>query len=61
MPQNENNNELCTIENEPKIKSPSGSKAFMLVRRGTCKFTQKVLNAQKLGADMVIVYDNEPS
>jgi hypothetical protein len=31
----------------------------MLVKRGICKFTQKVLNAQKLGADFVIVYDNE--
>ena len=33
----------------------------MLVKRGNCKFTQKVLNAQKLGADYVIIYDNEPS
>ena len=33
----------------------------MLVKRGTCKFTQKVLNAQKLGADFVIIYDNETS
>jgi len=31
----------------------------MLIKRGTCKFTQKVLNAQKLGADFVIIYDNE--
>lgn len=32
-----------------------------MARRGNCKFTQKVLNGQKLGADMVIVYDNELS
>jgi hypothetical protein len=31
----------------------------MIVKRGTCKFTQKVLNAQKLGAQFVIIYDNE--
>ncbi len=31
----------------------------MLIKRGNCKFTQKVLNAQKLGADFVIIYDNE--
>lgn len=30
----------------------------MLIKRGNCKFTQKVLNAQKLGADYVIIYDN---
>jgi hypothetical protein len=33
----------------------------MLIKRGTCKFTQKVLNAQRLGADMAVIYDNEPS
>ena len=30
----------------------------MVVKRGTCKFSQKVLNAQKLGAQLVIIYDN---
>ncbi len=29
------------------------------MKRGNCKFTHKVLNAQKLGADYVIIYDNE--
>lgn len=34
-------------------------KKFVLVKRGGCKFTKKILNAQKRGADMVIVYDNQ--
>ena len=55
----ENNSQLCTIEGEDQLKS--NSKSFLLVKRGTCKFTQKVLNAQKLGANFVIVYDNETS
>jgi hypothetical protein len=33
-------------------------KKFVLIKRGTCKFTKKILNAQKLGADLVIIYDN---
>ena len=52
----QNNTELCSIEGESQLKSDS--KSFLLVKRGTCKFTQKVLNAQKLGANFVIVYDN---
>lgn len=31
---------------------------MLLVQRGECKFTQKVINAQNLGADIIIVYDN---
>jgi len=38
-----------------------GAKIFMVVKRGNCKFTQKVLNAQKIGANFVIIYDNETS
>ena len=33
-------------------------KKFVLIKRGGCKFTKKILNAQKRGADMVIIYDN---
>jgi hypothetical protein len=25
-----------------------------------CKFTEKVINAQNLGADLIIIYDNNP-
>ena len=31
----------------------------MLVERGTCKFTKKVINAQELGADLIIIYDHQ--
>lgn len=31
----------------------------MLIKRGDCKFTKKIINAQKLKMDFVIVYDNE--
>lgn len=33
-------------------------KKFVLIKRGGCKFTKKILNAEKRGADMVIIYDN---
>ena len=32
---------------------------IILVKRGGCKFTEKVINAQKLGADLIVIYDNE--
>ncbi len=32
----------------------------MLVKRGECKFTEKVINAQNLGADLIIIYDDHP-
>lgn len=38
-------------------KDPT-TKSILLVKRGTCKFTQKVINAQNLGADIIIIYDN---
>jgi hypothetical protein len=28
------------------------------VKRGECKFTEKVINAQNLGADLIIIYDD---
>lgn len=31
---------------------------MLLVERGECKFTEKVINAQNLGADIVIIYDH---
>lgn len=30
----------------------------MLIKRGDCKFTKKIINAQKNKVDLVIVYDN---
>jgi hypothetical protein len=34
------------------------TKIALLVKRGTCKFTKKVINAQNLRADLIIIYDN---
>ena len=34
-------------------------KKFLHIKRGNCKFTKKILNAQRRGADMVIIYDHE--
>lgn len=34
------------------------TRAILLVKRGTCKFTEKVINAQNLGADLVLIYDD---
>jgi hypothetical protein len=33
-------------------------RSIVLVKRGTCKFTKKVINAQELGADLIIIYDH---
>ena len=30
----------------------------MLIRRGGCKFTKKIIAAQKLNNDLAIIYDN---
>jgi hypothetical protein len=38
--------------------SDASVKNIMIVERGECKFTQKVINAQNLGADLIIIYDN---
>lgn len=34
---------------------------FFLIKRGTCKFTKKILNAQQKGAKLAIIYDNGTS
>ena len=50
---------LCDIQKEDPNKSVEANmKRIFLIKRGECKFTEKVLNAQKLGADLVIIYDN---
>ena len=36
-------------------------KTFILIKRGGCKFTKKILNAQHKGAHMAIIYDNDTS
>jgi hypothetical protein len=33
----------------------------MLVKRGGCKFTKKIMLAQKLNIHMVVIYDNDTS
>ncbi len=56
-----NNAEFCNFEetdNFANLKSEDVKK-FVIIKRGGCKFTKKILNAQKRGADLVIVYDNQ--
>lgn len=54
--------DLCSSDNsETFYKFGSDMKKFVLIKRGNCKFTKKILNAQKRGADMVIIYDYENS
>lgn len=50
---------LCAIEGESYInnKDPN-TRVILLVKRGLCKFTEKVINAQNLGADLIIIYDD---
>lgn len=52
---------MCNTTNESPInnKDPT-TKTFLLVKRGGCKFTKKVINAQNLGADLIVIYDNVP-
>lgn len=52
---------FCDSDNNQSFYSLDGEsiKKFVLIERGDCKFTKKILNAQKKGAEMVIIYDNE--
>ena len=50
------------MDNVPPIAySEDEVKPFILIRRGDCKFTKKILNAQLKGAKMAIIYDNDTS
>ena len=52
--------EFCCSGNKENFrKFDDDIKKFVLIKRGDCKFTKKILNAQLRGADMVIVYDNK--
>lgn len=49
----------CSVnENETFRTKNDDIKKFMLIKRGDCKFTKKIINAQKKGIALVIVYDN---
>jgi hypothetical protein len=37
----------------------AGTKMALLAKRGSCWFSNKTKNAQQLGADLLIVYNNE--
>lgn len=51
---------LCDIEGESILNNRDpNTRIILLVKRGTCKFTEKVINAQNLGADLVIIYDDQ--
>jgi hypothetical protein len=53
--------ELCSLEGESYINNNDpNTRVILLVKRGTCKFTEKVINAQNLGADLIVIYDNNP-
>lgn len=50
---------FCDLDTKEDFKTINDDvKKFMLIKRGGCKFTQKVRNAQKHGADFVIIYDS---
>lgn len=52
--------EFCGTDNMESFGAGGDDiKKFVLIKRGSCKFTKKILNAQRRGADMVIIYDNE--
>jgi hypothetical protein len=52
---------LCTIEGESYINNNDpNTRVILLVKRGECKFTEKVINAQNLGADLILIYDDHP-
>lgn len=52
---------LCSIEGESYINNNDrNTRVILLVKRGECKFTEKVINAQNLGADLIIIYDDKP-
>ena len=49
---------MCKKDEAERIKSDD-IHSFMLVERGDCKFTKKIINSQKLNHSLVIIYDNE--
>ena len=51
-------NDACNGATAPAAGSLTGKIA--LIRRGTCGFFEKVLNAQKAGAAGVVIYNNQP-
>lgn len=53
--------ELCSVDASKTNKQDINMQRIFLVRRGSCKFTEKVINAQKMGADVVLIYDNNTS
>jgi hypothetical protein len=39
--------------------APTNKKKALLVKRGNCTFVTKTRNAQQVGADLVIIYNND--
>lgn len=56
------NEKFCDVDGVDNINSYDDDvKEFILIKRGGCKFTKKILNAQLKGAKMAIIYDNDTS
>ena len=55
------NTKYCDQDPNEPIRSRSenqGLKNFIMMERGDCKFTKKIILSQKLNADLAIIYDN---
>lgn len=55
--------EECELEMDPNIdyciRLFNAENSFLLIPRGECEFVTKTLNAQKLGAQMAIIMDDQ--
>lgn len=53
------NEKFCDVDGVKNIVTRENDvKPFILIKRGGCKFTKKILNAQQKGAQMAIIYDD---
>lgn len=53
-------NDGCSVNGASPFAPGSFTGKAVLIRRGTCSFREKVLNAQAAGAAAVLLYNNQP-
>ena len=52
--------DLCSVKPGYELEMKENEQIFLMVERGGCHFAEKAKMAQKIGAAMVIIVDNDP-